>query len=389
MLELQDLVSTAQGRELLAQGAMFTDPVAFAAALLPSASSALHGLAEVPRDGLLVHCGQQVCTDYAPSTLTKFAAAAALAPQAGVEPVVLWQDADRADSERFGIRFVLPKGDHTFGIPLASRATSHQELRFAALTSQGIDEAARNLRNWLTGWMKNRAKPERIASTERLDRLCEVMRAGGPGEVLGEFNARVAEFLLADAYPQRLPTVQLSRMLGLGLLTESLERYITHVDDVVKVFNETVTALIDSGVDPQLHLLGDDYLPLNFSCPNTGRRTHMVRETAGGRTLAVARCDCKEEQHTFDLGHGRSISLDALVATGRWSPDVSAPLHCLHLSSGWVVGRSSALYGIVLNAVAERALGLAPNPGLVPPAYVSTGGGEADEHSLLVRYLTR
>jgi hypothetical protein len=60
-------------------------------------------------------------------------------------------------------------------------------------------------------------------------------------------------------------------------------------------------------------------------------------------------------------------------------------VHHLHLASGWVVGASTALYGIVLNAVAERALGLDPIPGLVPTELTAA----ADQPSLLVRYLTR
>ncbi len=370
MRGLPDLLASDEGRDFLAERGMFTDPAAFVGALRAPESAALNEVVGLPADARSVHVGQQVCTDYLPSTLTKFTAAADLRERAGVAPVVLWHDADRADSERYGMRFVLPKGDQTFGIPLAPRAISAHEPRFIPVQPEAVEEAAARLRDWQTGRVKDRPKPERAAAAERLDTLVDVLRAGAPGEHLNELNARVAGFLLADAMGGPLPTTQLSKMLDLGLLTASVERYVAAVADVVKVFNEAVAGLVDADVDPRVRPLGEDYLPLNYSCPTSGARLHLHRETRAGRTVAVGTCRCGEE-HAFDLGDGRAVSLDPLVQSGRWSPDVSLPVHHLRLASGWVVGASTALYGIVLNAVAERALGLDPIPGLVPTELTS------------------
>jgi len=391
--DLPDLLATTADRDFLADRGMLTDQDAFVAALRPSSSTDLQALAGLPADSRPVHVGQQVCTDYLASTSMKFTAAATLGAVPGVAPVVLWHDADRADSERFGMRFVLPKGDQTFGIPLAPRSAGSHEPRFIPVAPEAIEEAAKGLRDWQSGRVKDRPKPERAAAVERLEALVAVLRAGEPGERLSELNARVAGFLLADACGAALPAARLSTMLDRGMLTESVERYVAAVDDVVKVFNEAVADLVDADIDPRVRPLGEDYLPLNYSCPTTGARMHLRRQVRAGRVLATGDCKCGEE-HAFDLGDGRSTSLDSLAATGRWSPDVSLPVHHLHLASGWIVGASTALYGIVLNAVAERVLGLAPVPGLVPVRAADDADADTDTEaddapSLLVGYLTR
>ena len=387
MRGLPDLLASEAGRDFLAERGMFTDPAAFVGALRAPPSAALNDLVGQSADARSVHIGQQVCTDYLPSTLTKFTAAADLRERGGAAPVVLWHDADRADSERFGMRFVLPKGDQTFGIPLAPRAISAHEPRFIPVQPDAVAEAAVRLRDWQSGRIKDRPKPERAEAVERLDALVSVLQAGEPGEHLNQLNARVAGFLLSDALGGPIPTAHLSTMLDLGLLTASVERYVAVVTDVVKVFNEAVAGLVDADIDPRVRPLGEDYLPLNYSCPTSGARLHLQRETRAGRTIAVGHCKCGDV-HAFDLGDSRSVSLDPLVESGRWSPDVSLPVHHLHLASGWVVGASTALYGTVLNAVAERALGLEPIPGLVPTE-LAAGDDQQSAPSLLVRYLTR
>jgi hypothetical protein len=69
--------------------------------------------------------------------------------------------------------------------------------------------------------------------------------------------------------------------------------------------------------------------------------------------------------------------LAEMVATGRWSPDVCLPLYLNDLTSGWVAGRSTALYTLVLHEVQRRVLGKRPVPVLVPPALVDRRSNEA------------
>ena len=53
--------------------------------------------------------------------------------------------------------------------------------------------------------------------------------------------------------------------------------------------------------------------------------------------------------------------------------------------SGWIAGRSSGAYGIVLNAVTERVFERPPVPAYLPPGLVGDAG---HPRSLLVAYLT-
>jgi hypothetical protein len=87
----------------------------------------------------------------------------------------------------------------------------------------------------------------------------------------------------------------------------------------------------------------------------------------------------------FDLGRD-GTDLAKLVATGRWSIDVSMPLHHNDLASGWVAGRSTALYGLAFNEVLERVFGRRPIPMLVPR---DLPADSAPEETLLVLWLTQ
>jgi hypothetical protein len=57
------------------------------------------------------------------------------------------------------------------------------------------------------------------------------------------------------------------------------------------------------------------------------------------------------------------------------------------LSSGVVAGKSSALYGIVLNEVLRTVLGKRPVPMLVPKALAQDGQSDGGVDSVLHRYL--
>jgi hypothetical protein len=130
--------------------------------------------------------------------------------------------------------------------------------------------------------------------------------------------------------------------------------------------------------------LGEDYLPLHYSCPVDGTRQPLRREHRGADRFAVTSCVCGRD-YRFPLGG--SPPLGDLLTTDRWSVDVTIPLYLNGLASGVVAGQSSALYGLVLNEVVEKVLGEPPIPVLVPPDLPEV---LADEHrpTLLVEYLT-
>jgi hypothetical protein len=107
-----------------------------------------------------------------------------------------------------------------------------------------------------------------------------------------------------------------------------------------------------------------------------------VRERRGRDLFAVATCRCGQN-YAFHLGSGRAM-LAELAATGRWSIDVSMPVHHNDLASGWIVGRSTALYGLVFNEVLSRVLGRTPIPMLAP---AELADGHEGTETLLVRHL--
>ena len=90
--------------------------------------------------------------------------------------------------------------------------------------------------------------------------------------------------------------------------------------------------------------------------------------------------------YRFRLGR-RELSFDEIVQTHRWSPDVPLPTLVNDSGewSGWV-GKSSAIYGMVLNRVLREAfLDKEPIPMLVPegltlprPGGRPSGGGQPD-----------
>jgi hypothetical protein len=91
--------------------------------------------------------------------------------------------------------------------------------------------------------------------------------------------------------------------------------------------------------------------------------------------------------YRFHLGQDR-LSMAEIVPTQRWSPDVTLPLLMKGYVSGLVAGRSSALYGLVLNEVLTRVWGERPVPMLVPERCKARADAPEQVDSLLYTYLT-
>jgi hypothetical protein len=151
------------------------------------------------------------------------------------------------------------------------------------------------------------------------------------------------------------------------------------------VFNTAVERLRAQDIDPQVHPLPADHLPLHFSCPHDGTRLRLRHERRGPDHFAVTDCGCGRG-FRFHLGRG-APTIRELEATGRWSIDVSLPIMHNQLASGWIAGRSSALYALVCNEVLEKVLGERPIPALVPAALAAAEGAAASG-TLLLDYLT-
>lgn len=377
MRELTDLLADDAGRVMLAERGVHADPAAFAAALQPPADDALGGMVGVPARTPLVYIGQQACADYNPAVMAKFEVARLLGA-AGVAPVVLWHDLDRAESERFGMRVLLPAESRLRSVWLAHRSLGDREARFVPVERDRLEQLFADLGAWVEQYSPDRSGEARA----RVAALAEAVLSGSVG-TLGAANRALASHLLRAQLGLDVPSVLLSALLERGLFIAPLNAYLDALDDVVRVFNAAIDALVADGVDPRVRPLGDDYLPLFLSCPQCGVRRRLAHERAGADHYAAVVCRCGAA-HRFHLGSA-TLSLGELEGSGRWSPDVSLPVHLNHLASGIVAGRSSALYGLVLNEVMERVLGVRPIPALVPPG-LPADAGEGD--TLLLEYLT-
>jgi nucleotide-binding universal stress UspA family protein len=193
-----------------------------------------------------------------------------------------------------------------------------------------------------------------------------ILTADGAGpRMLPEVNQAITAWLLQTSLGFSPPTIRVSELAARGLLREPLQRLLANLDDVITVFNATVDALMAADVDPQVRPLPDDYLPVWYACPRDGKRCRLRRKRDGVDQFAVATCSRCGNDYRFHLGAGVS-SFDEIDATGRWSPDVTLPIHVNDLVSGVVAGRSTALYGLVLGEVTRSVLGGVTVPVLVP-----------------------
>ena len=377
MRSLSELLTEPGGAAYLEDRGIFLDGAAFSDRLAPPARPELADHLGLDADARLVYVGQQVCSDMGAATAAKFASARELGHGHGIAPVVLWHDMDSTQSERFGARVVLPSQKRARGLWLAPRDLEDLEPRFIPVSRERLEGVLNDMRAWVDQFRND----DRAAARERVDRLAEALLAEDV-KTLADANRALATLLLREELAFDPPATSASDMLADGLLIDSVSGYIAAIDEVVVVFNRAVEDLIAADIDPQVRPLPDDYLPLRFSCPEDGGRVRLVAERRGEDLHAVADCRCGA-RHEFNLGSGEP-DLGELVATGRWSIDVSMPVHHNALASGWVGGRSTALYGLVFNAVLEKALGQQPIPVLVPR---DLGEQEAEADTLLVRYL--
>jgi hypothetical protein len=235
----------------------------------------------------------------------------------------------------------------------------------------------------LAVWVRELPPDLRDRAEARRADLAEAL-LGTPVGTLAGAGRSVASFLLARSVEFDAPGVFVSELARWGLLTDRVSVAVARVDDLVIVFNAALESLVARDVDPMVRPLGEDYLPLHYSCPVDGTRQRLRREHRGADRFAVTSCVCGRD-YRFPLGG--SPPLGDLLATDRWSVDVTIPLYLNGLASGVVAGQSSALYGLVLNEVVEKVLGEPPIPVLVPPDLPEV---LADEHrpTLLVEYLT-
>ncbi|MET0816615.1 MAG: hypothetical protein ABWZ67_03630 [Solirubrobacteraceae bacterium] len=377
MRAFPELLADPRDVAFLEERGLFTDPEVFATRLAPPADPRLADRLGVPPGQPLVYVGQQPASDYGAATLAKFAAAREEA-LAGVTTAVIWHDADRARSERLAMRIVLPLGRRRRGIWLAARTLGDREGRWVPVERAQLLDAVEQVREWVG----NALPADREAAHRRVDRLAEAVLAQDV-DTVARVCAALATVLLREQLSLSAPAVFVSELVGAGLLDAALDVYLARLDDVVRVFNATRDELLARDIDPHVRALGEDHLPLHLSCRADRARLRLAHERRGRDHFAVATCRCGEA-YRFHLGCGEP-SLGELAGTTDWSPDIALPVLHDELVSGWIAGRSSGVYGLVLNAVIERVLERSPVPAYLPPGLAGDAG---HPESLLLAYLT-
>jgi hypothetical protein len=361
MRGLIDLLRSADGRRLLESKGVFDDPASFADAVDRPVRPGLIRHLGLPDGATPVYVGQQVQPDYPGSVTAKFRAARDLVELANAEPLIVWLDTDRAGSHKGQTAITWPgSGGVTRTTRLVPRRWKELEVRFVPVTEDDLRAAFSEMARWIG----DLPRADRPGAEERRAAMAEEVLAAQPW-TLADANRAFASFLLRGALSFAPRSVFASDLLAPALVADAVAEVIARIDDVIAVFNRAVDGLLSQDVDPLVKPVPEDYLPLHHSCPEDGARRRLVHERRGADHFAVNACPCGRE-YRFHLGAG-SGPLGELAETDRWSPDVTLPVYMNGLVGGVVVGRSSALYGLVLNEVVEKVLGERPVPMLVPP----------------------
>lgn len=378
MRSVADLLGEDAGRQLLAERGVYCDSEEFVRRLRAPADAALvRALALGSSYPVYVH--QQTQVDYPGSVASKFRAAVALRSHRDVAPIALWIDTDRAKTASTTI--VIRSGGEEFRRRLVPHRLRDIETRFIAVDLGHVRAVLTALGGWLDLQLP---APERTAMRSRLSELVDSLEVPAV-RTLAEVNLAISSLTLRELLGFAPPSMLVSYAAGSGMLESAVNDVLNEIDDFISVFNAEVAALTSADIDPCVHVLPDDYLPLHFSCPRDGLRRRLARHREGADQLAVAACRCGAI-YRFHLGAHR-LSVAELAATGRWSVDVCLPLFVDRLVSGMVVGRSSASYGLVLNQVARTVLRTSPVPMLVPADLPDAMPHPDQSNSTLLDYL--
>ncbi|MGE0715601.1 MAG: hypothetical protein AB7P02_09170 [Alphaproteobacteria bacterium] len=358
MKGLADLIRDPDGRAFLHEAGIFLDPAAFLAAVAPMGGPCA------------IYTHQQPSADFRRSVVAKIAALDAvkrLRPEA-VDAVFVLIDTDRAESSKAATRISWRHPDgRVAALKVTPPGSGLREFRHVELDPAQLSAIAARLAAWL-----RQLPGGREAAEARLAALLPTFLPTVP-VALGQWSASVAAFLLAahlDARP-RMTTVSL--LADRGTLAAPLAALMGARDAFVAAVDRRVAELHGAGIETAVSTLPADYLPLFHSCPADGTRLRLRLRRQGGDRHATAQCRCGR-RYDFPLGP-RGQDMEALFATGRWSPDVTLPVLLNGSFSGMVAGRSSALYSLVLGAAMREALGTRPVPILVPAALAAAQPG--------------
>ncbi len=380
MKPLHDLFRSPAERQRLASRGVFFSRQEFRSRLAPPVQPALAGLMNVSGKKL-VCSGQQLYIDYRRSVLCKILSLRDFENDPSLFPFFLWLDTDRSGSDALITNFAWPAGSKKGSIRVAPPGTKAVEARFVRMEPSQLRAAADALETHLRG----SGIARRSAKSKYLE-LRQLFEEEEPG-YLSEFNHRLTSFLLARGLGYTPHSIILSHVINSGLITEEINLVVNHIDRVIETSNQTVQSLLENGIDPQVRFRGQDYLPLYYSCDVDDTRLPLHHVIAAGDHFAVAECRCGST-YRFFLGR-TTLSIEEIAATKRWSPDVFMPGFFNDFVSGFIAGKSSVFYLLVINAVLDRVLGKTPVPILMPGS-LAQGNRNGDEvDSLLYAYFNQ
>lgn len=375
---LDSLQATPRGRDFLLSHGVHTDASTFRASLSPPSDQRL-ARACGAADTTLVHAHQQIYPDHRPSVLGKIMALEALS-RSGVHAAMLWIDTDRAASDKLACRFYWPHVGTLRAARVTPPGSERLETRHVHIDPPRTAQAWRRIASYIR---QDRQGP--LTPDQQLERLTEIRPQMVQSQplCLADYGLGLTRTLLLRHLGISHPENVVSDVARRGLLTEAVEDVLEALPGFIAAFNARVTSLRGQGIGSAVNVLPQDYLPLYFSDPADGARLRLRHRVEGADHYAVAE-GANARTYRFFLG-SRRLRIETLTATGRWSPDVTLPMLTNALFSGWVAGRSSALYALVFRDVMIGVLGKQPTPILAPPRHA---GGSAPAASLLHAYVT-
>jgi hypothetical protein len=275
-------------------------------------------------------------------------------------------------------KFAWPSPSKKGAITILPPGAKEVEARFARIDASQLSSAISRLETQL------RQSHQRVPGA--IDKYLQLRSffVNGHADSLSGFNLQLTDFLLSQVLGYTPRSLVLSDQLDRPYILEGVDLFLNRVGKVVKVFNEAREALTEEGIDPQVRALDEDYLPLFYSCDADDRRLRLHHYTDGNDHYAVSVCKCGRF-YKFHLGSDR-LSIAEIAQTERWSPDVCFPIFFNDLVSGFVAGKSSAIYLIILNEVLREVLDKKPVPILVPENLSLREDNNDPTDSLIYRY---
>ncbi|MFC1878296.1 hypothetical protein ACFLZW_00135 [Chloroflexota bacterium] len=377
MQSLADMLNSAEGLSYLGSKGVFVKQKQFEEQLERPAKLNLTDHLGV-EDKKLVCSGQQIYVDYRQSVLSKIEVLRGMERDEDLYPFFLWVDTDRSGSDNLVTKFAWPGPSKKGYVTILPPGTREVEARFARIDPAQLSSAIGRLETHLR--QSGEKKPE------AKDKFLELRTffLNGHAGTLSAFNLELTDFLLNQVLEYTPRAVVLSDLLDNKFLLDEVNIFVNRVEDVVKVFNRARESLAQKGIDPQVRPLKEGYLPLFYSCNVDDTRLRLYNYVDGKDHFAVGRCKCGQE-YRFHLGTD-VLSIAEIAETGRWSPDVCFPIFFNDSVSGYVAGKSSAIYLMILNEVLREVLDKRPVPILVPESLGANGKDPDRIDSLIYRY---